>query len=113
MGGAFESKFYPIPINLPKTDDVVTCVKCGCKWLELVLVQQYGKLHTVVLGQQPPPKSQTGFWLFRCPKCQELYEPNVTIGMQDQSRKDYDAFLDELEAPIPVQTLPVVKGEKV
>lgn len=113
MPGPFESKFYPVPVNLPKTDDVITCTKCGNTWLELVLVQQYNKLHTVILGQQPAPKSQTGFWLFRCPKCQELYEPNVTIGMQDQARKDYDSFLDSLEAPMPINVLPMAKSEKV
>lgn len=105
----FESKFYQIPINLPKTEDVVTCTKCGCDFMELILVQQYNKLHVVALGQQPAPKGPYGYWIFRCPKCQELYEPNVTMGAMDSNRKEYDNFLDKLEAPLPDEK----KGDKV
>lgn len=108
----FESKFYPVPINIPKTDDVVSCTKCGCTFMELILVQQFNKLHVVALGQQPAPKGPYGYWLFRCPKCSELYEPNVTMGPQDGNQKEYDKLLDVLEAPIMVPP-PPPGGDKI
>lgn len=92
------------------TEDLVICKKCGCQWLELILVQQYSKNYTIVLGQKPTPKTDTGFWLFRCPKCSELYEPPVNAATQDQARKIYDAFLDQLEEPLPTTE---VKPDKV
>lgn len=85
-------------------DDVelVICEKCGCKWMELISVQQYPRNHSVILGQKPPSRGDIGFWMFRCPKCMSLYEPLLnTGGPQDRARKGYDEFLDQILKPIP------------
>ena len=91
----------PTVVQGPR-DDTMSCKKCGLSWFELVEVHQYSQYHNVVLGQRPPTKLDNGgFYVLRCPKCQELYEPNVHSTLHEPSRKAYEAFLDALEAPIP------------
>jgi hypothetical protein len=77
-------------------DDVVTCSACGCQWMELVCVQQYDKNHYVILGQKPPTKNDIGFWIFKCPKCNEVYEPHVYAGPQDIAHKRYQGFVADM-----------------
>lgn len=84
----------------PKIDEVVSCSVCGCAWMEQILVQQYSKDHFVILGQQVPEMRPVGFYLLRCPKCGEVYEPNLQSAPQDTFRKGYDDFLDQMEAPL-------------
>lgn len=83
----------------PKDDEIVGCPVCSCTWLEQIQVQQYGKDHFVILGQQVSPKTGVTFILFRCPKCNEIIEPNVQSAPQDTFRKGYDNFLDQMETP--------------
>lgn len=91
-----------------RNKDVVTCKKCGCSWMEQVLVQQYSPHHMVILGQKVASQSDMGFFLLRCIKCAETYEPNVQIGARDSARKAYDLFLDQMEKPMDTSG-----GEKV
>lgn len=111
------SYFETLPINQPKSDEVKTCIKCHCQWMELILVEQFPAFSSSVVGQKPQSKGGIGFYLFRCPKCLELYEPSVLNGAQDASRKLYDLFLDQLEAPLPTgvesPAEKILKGEKV
>lgn len=94
-----------------KDDDVVICGKCGCKWMELILVQQYNKHFHVVLGQKPMPKTDLAFWLFRCPKCNEVWEPPVQVGAYDSARKGYDQFVNHMLQPVDDPNKP--QGEKI
>ena len=94
----------PVPglmIESPIIDDenAVHCVKCGCTWLEQVLIRQYDKDHLVILGQQVQPATEVGFWILKCIKCGDLMEPNVQSGPQDMYRKGYDKFLNIMEEP--------------
>lgn len=91
-----------------RNNEVVACKKCGCSWMEQLLVQQYNIHHNVILGQKVPAHNEIGFWLLRCVKCFEVYEPNVQIGVRDSMRQEYDKFLDHMEKPIDVPD-----GEKV
>ncbi len=83
----------------PVEDDVLSCTKCGCTWLERILVHQYPKFHQLLLGQQPHPKNDIGFWIFKCPKCNELFEPAMTAGTQTHARKLYDALIENMIKP--------------
>ncbi len=103
----FAFRDIPITQNRPKPgsheaeeyDQV--CTKCGCQWLELVLVQRWSKLDTVVLGQKPTPKTSAGYYVFRCVKCGELFEPSVSVSQHESGFKPYEAFVKQLEEPIP------------
>lgn len=99
----------PTMPDIKPEEDVLKCQKCGCGWLELISVQQYSKRSFVILGQKPAPKTDIGFWLFRCPKCGNVHEPNVQVGPRDLARKGYDNFLDCMEKDIETK----VTGEKV
>ena len=85
-----------------KEADVVKCA-CGCPYLEQVEVQRFPKMHNVILGQKVQPQGDLSFYVFRCLKCNEVYEPSVQLAARDQSRKAYEDFLDEMEKPIPGQ----------
>ena len=87
-------------IEKMKDPDVVTCT-CGCSYLEQVPVYQFPKNHSVILGQAVPPHADMGFYILRCIKCGEIYEPQVQIAARDSARRAYDAFLDEMERPGP------------
>jgi hypothetical protein len=67
--------------------------------MEQIIVNQYSKYHTVILGQGVPTAEEMGFFLLRCVKCGEVHEPNVTIGPVDVARKKYDEFWDQMEIP--------------
>lgn len=97
-----QPKYYDPVLGRGETsdDDTIMCSKCGCVWLEKIQVHQYPKVHNIVLGQQPPTKTDLCFWLFKCVKCGELYEPSVQIASASPARKKYDAFLDHMEKPI-------------
>ena len=82
-----------------KEADVIQC-HCGCSHFEQVAVHQFPKMHNVILGQQVQPAGDLGFYVFRCLKCSEIYEPSVQLAARDQSRKSYENFLDEMEKPI-------------
>jgi hypothetical protein len=96
--------------------DVTVCSVCGCAFMELILIKQYKKDHAIILGQKPPAANDIGFYVFRCPKCRELFEP-VTIhsGSQNIVRKCYDQFLEKMEEPMPEKEKPATdeknKGE--
>lgn len=81
-----------------KDPDVVVC-QCGCSYLEQVPVHQFPKNHSVILGQAVPPHGDMGFYVLRCIKCGEIYEPQVQIAARDSARRAYDHFLDEMERP--------------
>lgn len=76
--------------------DVVKC-KCGCMFMEQVPVQQVPKMHNVILGQSVPPHRGLVFYVFRCIKCLEVYEPSVQVAARDAARQTYDNFLDQME----------------
>lgn len=98
------------PSRNRKKKEVVTCTKCGCDWMELISVQQYSLHHAVILGQKPGSLNDMNFWMFRCPKCGETYEPRlVSSGVHDAERQSYDSFVDKMTA----KEEKVVKGEKV
>ena len=82
-----------------KEADVVKC-NCGCPYLEQVEVQRFPKMHNVILGQKVQPQGDMSFFVFRCIKCNEVYEPSVQLAARDQSRKAYEDFLDEMEKPL-------------
>ena len=86
-----------------KEPETLMCKACRCQWFEQIAVQRYPKLHNVILGQRVSSIDDAGFWLFRCVKCGEVYEPNVQAGTHDTMRKYYDNFLDDMETPIPNQ----------
>jgi len=109
-------KDQPLSVSgIPQRRDepeVATCKKCENTWFEQLVVFQYPKHHSVVLGQEVPRQSQIGFYLMKCAKCGELHEPKVQIGPQDSARKKYDQFWDDMEAPIP-EKVPGSLGEKI
>ena len=86
--------YDPLEVRKDREEDIVTCGECGCQWMELVAVQQYLEGHSVILGQKPPVKQDTGFWIFRCPKCGETYEPRIIAGPQDRLHKQYAKFVE-------------------
>lgn len=85
--------------TLPKINnpELVRCPDCKCSYFEQVIVQQFPKLSTVVVGQATVPVGDVGFYIFRCAKCGEMFEPNVQLNTFDSVRKKYDEFMDELE----------------
>ena len=105
------AKMFDPAEKFTSQDDVVVCNICGCSFMELILVKQYKKDHAVILGQKPPTHNDIGFYLFRCPKCKEVFEP-VTIhsGSQNIVRKNYDQLLEKMDEPIPVKK---VNGERL
>jgi len=92
-----------------REQEVIKC-KCGCSFLEQVPVHQFPKTHNVILGQPVQPYGGIGFYVLRCIKCGEVYEPSVQLAARDQARKVYDAFLDQMEQPVPSTKAP--KGSK-
>ena len=103
MGISNPTMFYPIPItqqNRQSATDVITCIKCGCQWMELITVQQYPRIHNVVLGQKPAAQD-SGYYLFRCPKCNELYEPSIQMTPHELTKSTYGKFIEQLESPLP------------
>jgi len=88
--------FDPVGRQRTETREIVVCEDCGCEWFDLICVQQYPKHAQVILGQRPAPIDDRGFWLYKCIKCGEVYEPPVQVGPQDAARKGYDAFLDHM-----------------
>jgi len=87
-----------------KNPEVMEC-SCGCTHFQQVEVHQYPKMHQVVLGQPVQPHGLLGFYILKCLKCGEVYEPSVHLGARDQARRAYDLFLDEMEG-IPAPKLP-------
>lgn len=90
-----------------KEEEVYLCIKCGCKWLELMELQQFPKDDEYVLGQKPTPKMSFTIWMYRCPKCNEMYELQTHNTGTDATRKAYDEFLDHMIK------LPTAKGENI
>jgi len=84
------------PLVAP-VSNIARCPKCQMSWLEEIEVKQYDKDAQVILGQRPATVTTVRFWILRCIKCGELVEPNVMLAANDQTRKAYDAFLDEFE----------------
>ena len=118
------SMFYPVPVtqkyNKPVREqdtDLLACTKCGCQWLELLEVQQWSKYNTVVLGQKPSPKMGTGFYIFKCPKCNDIYEPPINVTPNEMEKSNYGNFISQLETPYvePVKKAenPEAKVEKI
>ena len=88
----------------PKKDnqiniDIVTCPNCNSEWFEIVSVSQYKKHTSIILGQKPVKKESIEYFLYRCIKCNEIFEPEVQGGQHDQMRKKYDKFLDHMAVP--------------
>jgi hypothetical protein len=90
-------------ISIPKGKEAAICPNCNCTWFEHVTVQQYDKLHAVILGQTVPPVSPVSFFILRCIKCNEILEPNILAGTRDSTARAYDSFLDQLEADMPTK----------
>jgi len=88
-----------------KQPEAVKC-ECGCPYMEQVAVQQFPKMHNVILGQAVQPIQDFAFYIFRCLKCGEIYEPQVQLAARDSARKAYEDFLDEMERPFPVKDKP-------
>ena len=84
--------------------DILSCGKCASTWMEQVAVYQFKKDHNVILTQAVPAKDDIGFFVLRCIKCGEIYEPNVQVGARDTLRKKYDSFLDSMEDVPEVKT---------
>jgi hypothetical protein len=61
----------------------------------------WSKYSTVVLGQKPAAKPGTGFYIFKCPKCNDLYEPPINITPNEMEKSNYKSFIEQLETPIP------------
>jgi len=100
--------------------DIITCKECECSWFEQVLVQQYSRFHHVILGQKVTPANEVGFWLLRCVKCKETYEPNIQYSGRDNLRQRYDTFVASMQKKLedkqdPTKMLPTepTLGEKV
>lgn len=93
--------------NKPR-DNALSCTKCGCQWMELVEVYQFPEYHSVILGQKPTADAGP-FFMFRCPKCQEVFEPAVQAGPRDSQRTGYDRFVEHMQNDLPG----TVKGEEV
>lgn len=93
------NSFEPmINVNKPvKKAEVVSCSKCKSEWFEQVKINQFRAEHIVVPGQAVPTANGQEFFMLRCIKCSELYQPRVMITAQDQISKEYNSMLDNLE----------------
>lgn len=100
--------FDPLAVRAPREENVVSCTKCGCQWMELVEVFQFPEYHSVILGQKPPI-AKGPYFFYRCPKCQEVYQPSIQYGARDSARASYDAFVKHMQTDLEVAT----DGEKV
>lgn len=80
-----------------QSEMVVVCGKCSCSWLELILVSQFSKFNTVILGQRPMAKDDLSFYLYKCPRCGHFEVPEVFLGARDTARLTYDQFCRDLE----------------
>jgi len=100
------NKWQP-PEPEKKEEEVFLCQKCGCKWMELVELQQFPRDDSYVLGQKPTPKMSFAIWMYKCPKCNELYELQTHHSGTDATRKVYDDFLDHMVKPL------TIKGENI
>jgi hypothetical protein len=97
--------FDPAEVS-KKDENVLACDKCGCSFMELITVSQYKKDHSVILGQKPPTANSLVFYVLKCVKCQEVYEPStIHSGSQNFVRKSYDQFLKQMEAKLPVRKI--------
>lgn len=104
------AKWYdPTALTSEKTNDpdAAACTNCGCTFLVQEEAYQFPKQHNVILGQRVQPLYDMPFYVFRCLKCNEVFEPQVQAGARDAARKLYDKFLDTMEAPS------FSKGEKL
>lgn len=79
--------------------EFVQC-RCSSSYFEQVQVHRYPKLHNVIPGQRVPQDGRVTFYLLRCVRCNELYEPNMQIGPRDANAQAYNEFLDLMEKPV-------------
>lgn len=77
-------------------EEVASCEKCGCQWLELIFLQRFPKFVSYVLGQKPGSPADAGFWLYKCPKCGSLTEPTIIHTAIDSTHKIYNELIDFL-----------------
>ncbi len=80
-------------------DPLVSCTKCKSEWFEQVAINQYRADHIVIPGQGIPVGGPQQFYILRCIKCSEMYQPIVMITAQDTVAKLYNQMLDQLEPP--------------
>lgn len=83
-----------------KDPEVANCPNCDCTFFEQITVHQFPRQHNVILGQRVQPIGDIGFYVFRCIKCKEVFEPQVQAGARDVARRMYDDFLDMMQAPV-------------
>ncbi len=84
--------------NKPAEDDgVFRCPGCSCTWFEHVVVKQFNKNTTTILGQDIPTANFSRICLLRCVKCNELLEPNLLYTGTDALRQKYHKLLELLE----------------
>lgn len=91
------------PINRFKKSrpEVFTCTQCGGRWMELVAVQQFPKDNAYIIGQKPGSVKDDGFYMFRCVKCLEVFEPRLlTAGPQNSVQREYDEFANHMSKPL-------------
>jgi len=94
--------------------ELIVCEECGGTYFEAVDASQYFADHSVVLGQQIPPRpDQAPFQFLRCILCGKLREPNVLRGARDCMNEKYDAFLDQLEEKKEKEKIEKESKEKI
>src|SRR5574343_1436513 len=93
----FESK-PPIQPAIQQEDErAFKCPCCGCTWFEQVMLRQFNKESTAIIGQDIPTLDYMRVCLLRCIKCNELLEPNLVYSGNDATRQRYNKLLDTLE----------------
>lgn len=88
------------PAIAPSAQTRNETLECKCKstWFEQVRINQYKADHLVIPGQGVPISGPQDFFLLRCIKCSELYQPIVMVNTQDVATKLYNQMLDQMEA---------------
>lgn len=100
MAGQHPPGFMAVPHWAREQDQKkCLCSKCGNSWLQLIEVNEYSDFNEISLAQKPPPlHGLNSFYLFKCIKCNELYEPQVIRNAGTIANRDrYNNLLDQLE----------------
>ena len=84
----------PFPAKKPEMEKI-KC-DCGCTFFEELKVQQFPRLHNLVVGQELPPIDGVDFYVIRCVNCNGIIAPQVMYGQQDVRSKRYEEFITEM-----------------
>ncbi len=101
----------PFPTRAPQIDKI-QC-DCGCTFFEEIKVQQFPRLHNLVVGQQLQPLDGIDFFVIKCVHCGDIIAPQVMFGQQDVRSKRYDEFIAEIQKLEAQQVIPATDGETV